>query len=204
MTKDTRLQLATEGKIGSAGLEIAMSMGAGLQDRAELIGGSCSGGMIGTVGVNKTAGGLVDLSFAGEVLGLHAGRAWVLLAPGWVSRGREEQGQELREGGKSPCAHLPGLLLRLTECKGSYQLCWVFRPRTQLSDAVQRLTAPSLAGMSAFRPSNPHRKQGDPPLLLSRPWRAPCRRLPESGREEECSSLRLRVLSCQHTGRQGQ
>lgn len=37
------------------------------QDRAELLGGSCAGGMVGTVGVNRTRGVLVDISFAGGI-----------------------------------------------------------------------------------------------------------------------------------------
>lgn len=68
MTKDVKQQLASSGKIGEAGFEIACSCGASLQDRAELIGGSCTGGMLGTVGVNKVSGGLVDFSFAGGSL----------------------------------------------------------------------------------------------------------------------------------------
>ncbi len=66
MTKDVKQQLATAGKIGEAGFDIAFSCGGALQDRAELVGGSCTGGMMGTVGVNKVSGGLLDFSFAGE------------------------------------------------------------------------------------------------------------------------------------------
>ena len=78
MTKDVAKQLATRGKVSEAGFDIGFACGAGLQDRAELVGGSCTGGMVGTVGVNKVSGGLMDLSFAGG--GLAAARQSVCLS----------------------------------------------------------------------------------------------------------------------------
>ncbi|GAB4823912.1 hypothetical protein N2152v2_010958 [Parachlorella kessleri] len=74
MTKDVAKQLATRGKVSEAGFDIGFACGAGLQDRAQLVGGSCTGGMIGTVGVNRVSGGLMDLSFAGGSLRVDTAR----------------------------------------------------------------------------------------------------------------------------------